>query len=51
MAPYFARVERVATLGDDHIQIDPLEKGQPIWVCTGQHVPWAALWPHLRLYE
>lgn len=51
LAPYFARVERVATLGDDHIQIDPLEKGQPIWVCTGQRVPWAALWPHLRLYE
>lgn len=50
LAPYFARIDRVATLGADHAQIDPIERGRPVWVCTGQRLPWAVLWPHLRLY-
>jgi uncharacterized membrane protein len=50
LLPYFVQVERVATLGDDRAQIDPFEQGRPVWVCTGQRLPWAALWPRLRLY-
>ena len=32
LAPYFARVERVATLGEGHAQIDPIEQGRPVWL-------------------
>lgn len=26
------------------------ERGAPIWICTGQHVTWAAAWPGARHY-
>jgi 4-amino-4-deoxy-L-arabinose transferase-like glycosyltransferase len=26
------------------------ERGDPIWICRGQHVTWAQAWPHARQY-
>ena len=27
------------------------ERGDPIWICTGQKIPWSAAWPSLRHYD
>lgn len=48
---YWRSVTRAATIGSDHVPVDPQEKGAPIWVCRGQRVPWPVLWPAARHYD
>ncbi|MGH4026028.1 MAG: hypothetical protein ACRDRV_15740 [Pseudonocardiaceae bacterium] len=38
MRPYFTGVRKVADGGQD----------ASVWLCTGKHESWAALWPRLR---
>ncbi len=48
---YWASVTRAATLGSGSTAIDPQERGAVIWVCRGQRVSWATLWPRTRHYD
>ena len=46
---YFARVQLVGYVATAP-GVWTEERGDPIWVCTGQTVPWARAWPALRHY-
>ncbi|MHB8458359.1 MAG: glycosyltransferase family 39 protein [Acidimicrobiales bacterium] len=48
---YWSSVTLAATLGTGRRQIDPQERGAPVWVCRDLRVPWAVLWPAARHYN
>ena len=48
---YWSSVALVATLGADHVPIDPQEQGAPVWICRAQRLPWPVLWPAVRHYN
>jgi hypothetical protein len=39
----FDRIQNAAHVDND-------EDGRPVWVCTGQRLPWSSIWPELRAY-
>jgi hypothetical protein len=49
LTPYFASV-RLAARVHNRVGVDNDENGAPIWICTGRHTPWSAIWPHLKHY-
>ncbi|HJQ44201.1 MAG TPA: hypothetical protein VJ831_14020, partial [Jatrophihabitantaceae bacterium] len=50
LARYFTDVEQVGTV-TNAIHLHNKEYGTPIFVCRGQRIPWAAIWPSLRHYS
>jgi hypothetical protein len=48
---YWRACRLVTTLGTDGVAIDPHERGNQIFVCTGQRAPWSIIWPQLRHYD
>ena len=46
---YFARVRPAGQVITPH-GVWTEERGAPIWICSGQTVPWARAWPDLRHY-
>ena len=48
---YWSSVALAATLGADHVPIDPQEQGAPVWICRDQRVPWPVLCPAVRHYN
>ncbi len=42
---YRGDVQQAGTLGSDGKTIDPQERGNPIWICRNQKLPWSAIWP------
>ncbi len=36
---------------DDGVGLQNDEQGEPVWLCTGEAVPWTVLWPRLRHYD
>ena len=46
---YFARVQPAGQVLAPH-GVWTEERGAPIWICSGQTVPWARAWPALRHY-
>jgi 4-amino-4-deoxy-L-arabinose transferase-like glycosyltransferase len=47
---YWSSVRLASTLGVGGPPIDPQERGAPIWICRGQRLPWAAIWPAAKHY-
>ncbi len=48
---YWGDVQMAGTLGSDGVTIDPQERGNVIWICRDQKVPWQSIWPNLRVYD
>lgn len=48
---YWSSVVPAGRLGTTGPPIDPQERGATIWVCRGQRVPWAVLWPAAKHYD
>ncbi|HEX5367911.1 MAG TPA: glycosyltransferase family 39 protein [Dehalococcoidia bacterium] len=48
---YWGDVQQITVLGSDGDIIDPQEQGNVIWLCREQKLPWAAIWPELRVYD
>jgi 4-amino-4-deoxy-L-arabinose transferase-like glycosyltransferase len=46
----FSDVEPAGSVGMGHGGVWTEERGEPIWVCRGQRVPWSRAWPDLRHY-
>jgi hypothetical protein len=46
---YFHQVRPAGTVLTPH-GVWSEERGDPIWICTGQSTPWAQLWPAMRHY-
>jgi hypothetical protein len=46
----FADVERAGAVDTGHGAVWTEERGEPIWICRGQRVPWATAWPYFRHY-
>ena len=49
LTPYFGSV-RLAARVHNRVGVDNDENGAPIWICSGRHTPWSAIWPHLKHY-
>ena len=45
----FASVTRAGSVNTGH-GVWTEERGEPLWVCRGQSMSWAAAWPRLRHY-
>ncbi len=48
---YWSSVVLTSTLGRGGPPIDPQERGAPIWVCRGQRVSWAVIWPAAKHFD
>ena len=48
---YAIAPELFARQGNAAAITDPQERGNPIFVCTGQRASWDAIWPRLREYS
>ena len=44
LATWFTSVRQVASI-DNGDGLDNQEQGEPVWLCTGQRLPWSQLWP------
>ena len=44
LTAWFTSVRQVASI-DNRVGLDNEEQGRPVWLCTGQRVPWSQLWP------
>ena len=42
---------RLRTRIDNGYGLKNNEQHEPVWLCTGEVVPWASLWPALRHYD
>jgi 4-amino-4-deoxy-L-arabinose transferase-like glycosyltransferase len=49
LSRFWNRCTRAGVLGSG-ATVDPQEDGAPIFVCRGQRLSWASLWPRLRNY-
>ncbi|MFC4909854.1 glycosyltransferase family 39 protein [Actinomadura gamaensis] len=47
LLPYWTSVTRAGRV-DDGVDLSNQEQGKPIWVCRGQRMGWADLWPRLK---
>ena len=47
---YFAKVERVATIGNA-AGVENEEYGQSIWLCRGREQPWSQIWDDFQHYD
>jgi hypothetical protein len=45
----FTRVQPAGTVQTPH-NVWSEERGDPIWVCTGQKTTWSTAWPSVRHY-
>jgi hypothetical protein len=46
----FNRVEAAGTVQTPH-NVWTEERGDPIWICTGQKTPWSVAWPSVKHYD